>query len=100
MAAPSSSASPGTTGWSERLTGILHGVDTETWSPSSAQEAQAAINSVATFCRDVCPARLACIEDGCRLYRLEGRSLETLGIHRNPRTEAVGVLGQPVTGIA
>lgn len=92
-------ASPGPTASSDLLTGILHGVDTETWSPATAAEAQAAIASVAAFCQNVCPARLACPEDACRLYRLEGRSMEALGLRYSPATERVGVLGQPVTGL-
>lgn len=94
---PSSPVSPGTTG--SRLTGPLAGVDVDAWAPQSVEEANAAIRSVAAYCRDYCPVRLACVEDACRLYRAEGRSLDALGLRRDAATEAVGVLGQPVTGL-
>ena len=96
-ATPSSSGSPETTG--SKLTGILAGVDLDEWNPGDPDEAQAAVASVADFCRDYCPARLACVEGACRLYRLEGRALDALGYHRNPATESVGVVGQPLVGI-
>ena len=91
--------SPATTASSDLLTGILHGVDLDTWAPVDGQSAKAAIESVAAFCRDVCPARLACVEDRCRLYRLEGRSMASMGYGYNRATEAVGVLGQPETAL-
>lgn len=91
--APASSAgSPPTIG-SDRLTGILRGADLEGWFPGSDDEATAAIHSVAAYCRDVCPARLECVEDACRLYRLEGRAAEHLGYRRNAASEAAGVAG-------
>lgn len=102
MAVPSSSGSPETTAsWSEHLIGILHGVDTESWTPGSASDASGAIESVSAFCRDFCPARLACIEDRCRLYRVEQRAIAHLrGPRHNAATESVGVIGEPVTGIS
>lgn len=94
----SSPASPPTIG-SSRLTGPLVGVDTETWTPADADEATAAIAAVADYCRDYCPARLACVEERCRLYRLEQRAADALGLQSNPATEAVGVLGQSITAL-
>lgn len=82
------------------LTGILATADNlEGWTPGSDDDAQAAINSVGAYCRDYCPVRTACVEDACRLYRIEGRALDRLGYHRNVDSEAVGVVGQPVTGL-
>jgi hypothetical protein len=80
-----------------RFTGILEGrSDLETWTPENEDEAQATITAVASYCRDYCPARLACVEDDCRLFRLEGRADALL-----PHTpsESVGVFGQPITGL-
>lgn len=74
--------------------------DPESWLPSSEDEAYGAVKAVADYCRDYCPVSQACVEERCRLYRLEGRALDALGYHRNADTEAVGVLGQPVTGLA
>lgn len=97
-ATPSLPGSPGTTG--SKLGGTLAGVDDlEGWTPTSEAEAHGAIASVGAYCRDYCPVRTACAEDACRLYRLEGRSAESLGYHRNAATEAVGVVGQPVSGL-
>lgn len=94
-ALPSSDASPPTIG-SSRLQPPLRGVDLESWTPSGPDEAQAAIAAVSAYCRDVCPARLACVEDRCRLYRLEDRAATALGYRHNAATEAVGVVGQSV----
>jgi hypothetical protein len=95
MATASSNGSPAATG--SRLTGILAGRDDlETWTPESDAEAQAAIASVAAYCRDYCPVRLQCAEDACRLYRLESRA--DLVIRHTP-AERVGVLGQPIIGL-
>lgn len=77
----------------------LAGKDLETWTPATEGEARNAIGDVADFCRRYCPVRLACVEDNCRLFRLEGRSLEALGMARNPATEAVGVVGSSVVGL-
>lgn len=71
---------------SARLGGVLAGrSDLETWTPETPELAQAAINDVAAYCRDYCPARLACGEEACRLYRLEER--------------AAGVLTSPIVGV-
>jgi hypothetical protein len=97
MADPSSTESPPATVSSERLTGILAGrSDLETWTPDSADDAQAVMRDVAAYCRDYCPARLACVEEACRLYRLESRSADIL---RPGPTDAVGVLGTPIIGL-
>lgn len=98
LATPSSSESPGTTGSAERL-GILAGMP-EGWAPGSMEEAQEAVGAVAAYCRDYCPARLACVEEACRIYRLESSALEALGYRRDADTEAVGVQSQPITGLA
>jgi len=82
-----------------RLGRTLVGRDLETWSPSGEAEARETIEHIGDFCAEYCPVRLACEEEACRLYRLEGRALEALGIQRNDATEAVGVLGQSVIGI-
>lgn len=96
-AAPSLTESPGATGSSERLTGILAGrSDLETWQPASPEEGQAAISAVADYCRDYCPVRLQCVEEACRLFRLETRA--EAAIAHTP-AEAVGVLGQPIIGL-
>lgn len=94
----SSPVSPPTIG-SSRLEPPLRGVDLETWTPGDANEASAAINAVADYCRDYCPVRLSCAEDRCRLYRLERRAAEVLGYRTNAATEAVGVQGQSIIGL-
>lgn len=95
MADPSSNESPATT--ASRLTGILAGrTDLETWTPETPEDAQAVIGDVAAYCRDYCPARLACVEEACRLYRLEARSAEVIA--PSP-SENVGVLGIPIVGL-
>lgn len=99
MAAPSLTESPPTTGSTSgsRFTGILAGrTDLETWTPANEDEAQATIAATGAYCRDYCPARLACVEDDCRLFRLEGRA-DALIAHTP--AESVGVLGQPVTAL-
>lgn len=97
--APASSSEwPATTG-SARLQPPLRGVDTEHWTPGDPGEAQAAIEAVAAYCRDYCPARLSCVEERCRLYRLEQRALGALGYRTNAATEAVGVESQPIIGL-
>lgn len=79
------------------MTGVLADIaDLEGWSPTSADEAQGAIASVAAYCRDYCPVRLQCVEDACRLYRLESRADAVI---RHTPAESVGVLGQPVIGL-
>lgn len=92
---PSSIESPGTTA-SSRLPEQLRD---ESWVPATGEEAIAAINEIGHYCRDYCPVVKACGEESCRLYRLESRSLEALGLRQNPVTEAVGVIGQPITGL-
>lgn len=77
----------------------LVGRDLETWSPAGEGEARETIEHIDDFCAEYCPVRLACVEEKCRLYRLEGRALEVLGFKRNEATEAVGVVGQSVIGI-
>lgn len=91
---PSSIGSPETT--ASRLAPHLRD---EGWVPGTDEEAMAAISEIGRYCRDYCPAVKACGEDACRLYRLESRSLEALGLRTNPVTEAVGVIGQPITGL-
>jgi hypothetical protein len=94
MVDPSSSESPEPTG--SRLTGILAGRDDlESWVPGP-DDAEAVIRDVAAYCRDYCPARLACVEDACRLYRLESRANEALA---PAPSEDVGVLGSPIVGL-
>lgn len=94
---PSSTASPGATASSERLTGILAGRDDlETFTPATEDDARSVLRDVAAYCRDYCPARLSCVEEACRLYRLEARSIEVL---RPGPTDAVGVLGTPIVGL-
>ncbi len=88
------SVSPSSTGYSPATDSPLNA-----WSPASEEEARAAIDEVGTFCARKCPIRLACIEDECDLYRLEGRALSRLGLERNPATEAVGVIGQNITAL-
>jgi hypothetical protein len=96
-AAPSSTESPAPTASSDKLTGILAGrTDLETWTPGSDAEAQDTIASVAAFCQDYCPAKMACVEDDCRLFRLESRADMVI---RHTPAESVGVLGQPITGL-
>jgi hypothetical protein len=96
MAPASSTASPAATG-SSRLTGVLAtATDLETWAPADEREAQEAIGSVAAYCRDYCPVRLACVEEACRLFRLERRADAVI---RHTPAERVGVLGQPVTAL-
>lgn len=95
--APSSTGSPEATGSSERLTGILAGRDDlETWLPGDEAEAQQAVTAVAAYCRDYCPVRLQCVEDECRLWRLEERADAVI---RHTPAESVGVLGQQVIGL-
>lgn len=84
---------------SNRLGPPLRGVDLETWTPGDVDEASAAIGAVADYCRDYCPVRLSCVEERCRLYRLEQRAAEVLGYKSNPVTESVGVQGQSIIGI-
>jgi len=74
--------------------------DLETWTPESAELAQAAIGDVAAYCRDYCPARLACGEEACRLYRLETRASEVIhgGLEPGDASE-VGVLDQQVIAL-
>ena len=93
---PSSTASPEATA-SSRFTGILasyHG-DLEGWQPT-AEEGQAVIGSVADYCRDYCPVRLQCVENDCRLFRLEERAAAAI---KHTPAESVGVLGQPIIGL-
>jgi hypothetical protein len=98
MATASSGPLPGTTA-SSRVGGVLAGQDLSRWEPSSIEEAEAAIESVANYCRDYCPVRLQCVEEACWLYQVEGRSLDALGLRHDAATEAVGVIGQTVTGL-
>lgn len=101
-AAPSSTAySTPTASAGSPLTGVLAGLSgaqLEDWHPDDSS-AENAIASVNRFCQDYCPARLSCVEDKCRLYRLEGRAMDHLGYVRNPATEAVGVVGQSIIGL-
>jgi len=64
-----------------------------------AARAHDVVEAVGEFCHSRCPVRLACIEDACGVYRLEGRALEALGLRRDEATEAVGVMGQPITAL-
>jgi len=73
----------------------LTGRDLEHWVPPGAGEAHRAIEEVADFCATYCPVRLACVEEKCRLFRLETRALEVLGIRRDPETDEVRVFGRP-----
>lgn len=82
-----------------RLGRTLAGRNLESWVPAGASEAEGALSDVAAFCARYCPVRLACVEEKCRLYRLEGRALEVLGLSHNPQTEAVGVIGQSTIGL-
>lgn len=90
--------SPATTGSSE-LTGILAGLtgpELEVFRPANAAEADDAIGSVAQFCSDYCPARTACVEHACRLFRLESRS----DVVRRATPQArVGVQDKPIIGL-
>lgn len=98
--APASSPeSPAPTGSSSRfLTGILADdeLDLESWTPDDGPSAEQAIAAVADYCRDYCPVRLQCVEEACRLYRLEARADAVL---RQSPSESVGVLGQQVIGL-
>lgn len=78
---------------SARLGGVLAGrSDLETWTPGP-EDAQQAINDVAAYCRDYCPARLSCGEEACRLWRLEERAAAVLS------GDSAGVLEAPIVGI-
>jgi hypothetical protein len=82
---------------SSKLTGILAGrTDLETWSPANEDEGHDTIAAVSAYCRDYCPVRLQCVEDECRLYRLERRADAAI---RHTPAESVGVLGQPIIGL-
>lgn len=100
MATASSTESLPTTSGS-RFTGPLAAyadADPETWESwtPAPDEAQGVIASVAAYCRDYCPARLACVEESCRLYRLEERANAQLG---HSPSENVGVVGAPIIGL-
>lgn len=98
-ALPSSAASSTPTASGAELGPTLTGQDLAAWIPTNEAEATGALNDVAAFCKRYCPVRLACVEDACQLYRLEGRALDALGYSRNAETEAVGVVGQSVIGL-
>ena len=51
----------------------LAGLDAP-WAPADAADAQDATRAIAAYCRDFCPVVHACVEDRCRLYRLEGEA--------------------------
>lgn len=81
-----------------RLAGYLGSGDAD-WLPGDEAEAQAAVDEISRYCGRYCPARLACVEEDCRLYRIEGAALEKLGYDVRPAAAAVGVQSQPVTGL-
>lgn len=104
MADPSSAALPSPTGSSgdepvavasSRLGGVLAGRDLDGFQPT-AEQAREVMAEVAAYCRDYCPARLHCVEDACRLYRLEGRAHDAIA--PSP-SERVGVIGQSIIGL-
>jgi hypothetical protein len=74
----------------------LQGVDTETYTPADATEAHGAVQAVSRFCHDYCPVRLQCVEERCKLYRLEARALAVI---RPSVTDSVGVLDRQVIGL-
>lgn len=97
-ARPSSSASPSRTASPERFGPTLAGRDLETWQPPKAVS-QAVIAEIAAYCQTYCPVVHECVEDRCRLYRLERRAAQALGLPEPGEAEAVGVASFPVTAL-
>lgn len=98
-ATPSSDALQRATASGVRLGSLLADKDLENWTPTGEDESVETIRSVARYCKTYCPIRLECAGDACRLYRLEGRAAENLGLAPPGPAEEVGVVGQPITAL-
>jgi len=52
------------------VVGRLAGLDAP-WTPAGPADAEDATRAIAAYCRTFCPVVHACVEDACRLWRLE-----------------------------